>query len=215
MGHIRRSIWADSRYQTHQPTTIPAATAPTYYLVGSQAEADLIQGQPGTAARADQVVVITSADDEAAFHAAFADLDGIRAGLGLPSLTVVDLRSEPSGSGTRAATLYIVTDLDRSEAMQRTIDDEQRRSEYVTLAAMDEPSEMVVATTAARLGLAPTDVRVIDLRPQAAVAAEPDTMGGVAELIRDGGTPFSPTAPVSASPVADDHCGTVAGPTIC
>jgi len=79
---------------------------------------------------------------------------------------------------------------------------------------------------AIRAALGLPSLAVVDLRPQPGTTEPVGTtstaevtpakvMGGVAELIRDGGTPFSPTAQLPASQEAADHCGTIAGPTIC
>jgi hypothetical protein len=81
-----------------------------YYLVGSQAqadaiqrgiaEADVIRGSLGEVSPPAYIVLVASADEEASFWLAITEQDTLRGGLGLPSLSVVDLRPPlPAGAG--------------------------------------------------------------------------------------------------------------------
>jgi len=132
-----------------QPAVVrPVETAATYYLMGSQAEADAMRvniAQLGEGLLPEVVTVVTTADADAFFRD-MRDLNDIRAGFGLPSVTVVDLR-------TRSAV-----------------------TERVTTNGLSELDGAPVAPATAAT---------------AAAAPPADTLGGLAELIRDGGTPAS------------------------
>ena len=111
--------WQASRYGGTSTAQQPAAslpapvqravvraadTAPTYYLVASQAQATAVEaaleeanavlvtsGEPTLAAR---VTMLDSAEAEAAFLAATSGDDAVRATLGLSPVRVVDLRRD-------------------------------------------------------------------------------------------------------------------------
>ena len=82
---------------------------PTYYLVGSQAQADTVQAriteanairvELGEAPLAAETLHFASAEDEAFFLAALREADTVRGGLGLSGVTVVDLRT-PAATAT-------------------------------------------------------------------------------------------------------------------
>ena len=99
-----------------QPTTAVArpavvqateAVVQTVYVVGSQAQADATQAalaeanavreQLGAAPLADLVTVVADAEADAFFRM-MGEQDAVRANLGLPSMVVVDLRSQPSAT---------------------------------------------------------------------------------------------------------------------
>ena len=81
---------------------------PTYYVVASQAQADTVQtgineanairAQLGAAPLAAEVLGFASAEDEAFFLSALQEADTDHGGLGLPGVTVVDLRTQPTAS---------------------------------------------------------------------------------------------------------------------
>jgi len=81
----------------------PLSTDLTVYLVGSQSEAarvmgviaagDRLRDQFGNPPFNAQVVVVTSAEEEAAIERAHADTNSYRAGMGLPALESIDLRA--------------------------------------------------------------------------------------------------------------------------
>ena len=72
----------------------PVASTPTFYLVGSQAEAEALRAsvaQLGTPLLPEVVMVATTADGDA-FLQAMREQDGMHTGRGLASVTVIDLR---------------------------------------------------------------------------------------------------------------------------
>ena len=84
--------------------TRPAtATGPTYFVVASQAEADVLQAsindanmvraQLGDAPLPSAVLVADSAEAETRILRSIVEDDAIRGGMGEPAITVVDLRS--------------------------------------------------------------------------------------------------------------------------
>ena len=87
-------------------------TAPTYYLVGSAAqaqaagaaleEANAVRATAGEPSLAGQVETLQSAEAEARLLEAIADADTIRYGLGIPPVRVIDLR--PAGEPAVGAT---------------------------------------------------------------------------------------------------------------
>ena len=117
---VGAGLWQVARHgtteSTSQATTLappastrPVASAPTLTLVlaGSQAEADAVQARLsaaaalvaplGAAALVDQLAVVTAADPDA-FAQTIGEQDAMRAGLGLPSIRVVDLRTPPAAA---------------------------------------------------------------------------------------------------------------------
>ena len=160
----------------------PAETATTVYVVGSAAQAeavqrgiadaDAIRAQVGEASLATQVTVV--ADGEAdAFFRMMAEQDAIRAELGLPGLTVVDLRPQPAAAEG-------VGSIDP---------------------AASSDQELYQRWLAAQAATGPEPVS----HPDGAGVTVPatgavETMGGLAELIRDGGTPAA--APAARAPNA-------------
>ena len=90
----------------------PAETATTVYVVGSQAqadgmraaiaEADAIRAAVGETPLVDQVMVVTDAEADT-FLRMMGEQDATRAALGLPSMSVIDLRSASSAGATTPA----------------------------------------------------------------------------------------------------------------
>jgi hypothetical protein len=75
----------------------PVAAAPLYYLVGSQADADAMRAniaQLGVAPLPEVVTVVTVAEADA-FLRMMGEQAAVSDSLGLPSVTVVDLRAQP------------------------------------------------------------------------------------------------------------------------
>jgi len=93
-------------------TAASAEPVRTIYVVGSEeqavamqaalAEADAIGVQSGAAPRIDQVMVVPDAEADAFFRM-MAEQDALRAQLGLPGATVVDLRHQPSAAAPTPA----------------------------------------------------------------------------------------------------------------
>ena len=115
LWQVARSGTTDTTSQATSTTlaapasTRPVASAPTLTLVlaGSPAEADAVQARLsaaaalvaplGAAALVDQLAVVTAADPDA-FAQTIAEQHAMRAGLGLPSIRVVDLRTPPAAA---------------------------------------------------------------------------------------------------------------------
>ena len=97
-----------------------AESAPTIYLVGSQAEAakvqafineaDAVRAHLGEPPLVEQVAVVAPENADA-FLRIMGEQDAVRAGLGLPSVRVVDLRPAPAAqSDTRGGVAELIRD---------------------------------------------------------------------------------------------------------
>lgn len=146
-----------------RPVKVPSVETPTTIYVVASAEqeaavlaaldeANVVRLQRGEAPMFDQVLLVPN--DDMDVLQVMNEQDAIRASLGLPSLTVVDLRGQ-----------------------------------VATAAPVDITAETAAGTA--------------------------DTRGGLAELIRDGGTRSLPAAGVPAGQDEETSCGAVAGPIIC
>jgi hypothetical protein len=169
------------------------------YLAGSPDEADRQQQiiDEGNVVRASfgmprmhaSVLVITSPDQESMIRSGLADADAIGVSLGLPPVTIIDLRPAAGGPGTadgtalliggvaeryaiqaerpwvpRRLTVYIAGTPEQADAMQRTIDDEQRTGEFVVLATPGDVAERLAAERVAPYGVGAEQIQVVDLR---------------------------------------------------
>ena len=79
----------------------PVESTPTYYLVGSPAEAAAVQAtfeQLGVAPPLPEVVTVATTADADAFLRMMGEQDAIRDSLGLAPVTVVDLRTSSTAS---------------------------------------------------------------------------------------------------------------------